>query len=124
MFRHAMNRIEFGDGEEYRKLLSIVERLVWKDLYKVIKDEPIVVKGAFDFSLKSLVGALHKGGKIDLTYDECKITSGMSSLMAAIVADASDIPFNRHELIADVITYNEVDCKSLYKILTYLRENH
>lgn len=101
---------------------AIINRIEWCDLYKIIRDEPVCIKGALDFSLKSIVSALSAQGKINVNYKDGHIKSGMGGFMAAIVAASqTNIPFSEHELIREATKYNEVDCRALQEILFYFR---
>jgi hypothetical protein len=119
MLNSAFSRINFEDD-----LNTIKTRLELQDLLMIVKDSSIVIKGAFNYSLKSIVHSLHSLGKIEVSYDNCKITSGSSGLLAAIIAvnDVNAQVLKDHELIKDTIVYNEIDCKSLYEILRYFRQ--
>jgi predicted RecB family nuclease len=106
-----------------KQLSAVVKRIEWCDLYKIIRDEPVCVKGALDFGLKSIVSALKAQGKINVNYKENPIQSGMDGFMAAVAANSQkDVSFSEHELIRETIKYNEVDCRALQEILFYFRK--
>ena len=123
MLNRAFDRFVFDGSEESKVLQKIKSRIVLCDLFKIIKEEPVIIKGAMDFSLKSIISALHKQGKINISYNACTINTGTKSLLAAIAASSqTNSPFNEHELIKSTIIYNEIDCRALSEILFLFRK--
>ena len=107
------------------------EGLRWFDLLsQVIQAEPVVVRGAFGFSLKEIAGALHELGLIDTQWDsESSIADGSGAMVAAWrsqeAVDAGEASgLGALGLMGAVMAYNEVDCRTMREILEYLRENH
>jgi hypothetical protein len=91
----------------------------WIDLYtNLIKGYKIVVRGALDFSLKSIVNSLKKLGKLDQSYQDSEITSGLQAMVAAFIASQNNGRLIGHPLIQKVISYNRLDCETLYGVLT------
>jgi hypothetical protein len=123
MLTKAFDRITF-DPVADKHLINIRSRLQLCDLLKLIRDEPVFIKGALDFSLKNIVAALKQQGKIQISYDGCVIKSGSDGLMAAIAAASqSTFQFRDHPLIQETVKYNSIDCQSLYEILNYFRNS-
>lgn len=97
----------------------------WCDLYKVITLEPVTFKGAYNFTLKSVTGALYKHGLIGTVWKNMsKCTNGISAMTVAFNCKNNESSFERNIKMKDVIVYNECDCKVMWEILVYLRENH
>lgn len=93
----------------------------WCDILDVYRDEPVVIKGAFNFSLKTVATALYNNGLIDLTWGaDC--TNGKDAMVQAwnYYKDGEKNP----EIMKSIEEYNQVDCEMLYVLLEYLRENH
>jgi predicted RecB family nuclease len=101
---------------KWTKWLSTIE---WIDLCQIFKSEPIVVKDAFDFSIKSIGSALFKHQKIKTHWDT-NITNGLSAMMDAIKYYKT----KDESIIQDIVKYNEIDCKIMWEITDYLRKNH
>lgn len=101
--------------------------LTWIDMLKVFKDEPIVIKGVFDFSLKSIAKKLHAYGKIQNVWDT-QTEDGASVMLNAVKAlkeaKMQNITLRETSHMKDIIRYNEFDCKTLYEIVKYFREFH
>ena len=92
---------------------------LWCDLLKLFKEEQIVIKGVFSYGLKTIVNVLKKHKLIDTELEsDCK--NGLDAMVLAwnYYNEKDD------RVMKDIIKYNEFDCKALYDILTYLRENH
>jgi hypothetical protein len=100
----------------------------WTDLLKVFIDGKIGVKGALNYSLKTLTKTFHAHGYIETSYDESSIGDGADAAIGAFRADLeckkNEVSFQTHELTKEILKYNEIDCKVMYEILLYLRKNH
>lgn len=83
----------------------------WVDMCQVFQDAPIIVKGAFDFKLKTIVGALNKLGKMDLHLPE-----GCSNGSESIELAKRYYKTREEEIFSCLKEYNEYDCKALYLI--------
>ena len=95
----------------------------WCDLLQIFKEEPIVVRGALNFSLKSIVHAFNMHGFIDISYKDSKVSNGLDAMCLAY----NEYKANKHQesdVINGIKDYNEVDVKSLFYILFYLRNKH
>ena len=99
----------------------------WFDLFKVFKQTPVVVKGAFNFSLKSIAGALHELGYINTKWESDGIADGLNAMVKALEcseeAKLRDIDMDEMPIMKQIIKYNEIDCKVLLEILSFLRHN-
>lgn len=93
------------------------------DVLKLFKDEPIVLKNCFDFSLKNIAKTMKSHNMISTSLEtDCK--NGFSAMVNAIDIYSKNTNVNNNDEMKDIIKYNEFDCKILYDILTYLRKNH
>jgi hypothetical protein len=96
------------------------------DIYNIFINEPISIKGALDYKLKSIAKAMYKNKMIKTVWKE---NSGCESGTDALVL-AYNIYKNNDEVsleikeMKDIKKYNEIDCKVLYEIINYLRVNH
>jgi hypothetical protein len=100
--------------------------IVWYDVCKLFKTEPIIVKDVYGFGLKPIAKQMKKFGYIDSVW--CEDSACQSGLQAMIVAAKSaeksyrdNVNFSTLPEIKDVIRYNEIDCKVVQEILIYLR---
>jgi len=92
------------------------------DLYQIFIEEPIVVKGALKYSLKSIAKALYKNKLINTTWETSECNNGMNAMLLA--HKYYNMSKKDNIIMKDIIKYNEIDCKCLWEIIKYLRENH
>ena len=99
----------------------------WYDfLGKVMKDksEPVVLRGALGFGLKAVGRALHSHGLIATAWGE-SITDGMGAMTAAWQcareAIEQGVGFPGLNLMHEVRSYNEVDCRVMMEAIEYFR---
>jgi hypothetical protein len=104
------------------QLVSNWKNINWVDMCHIFKEEPIGIKGCFNFGLKNIAKALRNHGFINARI-ESNCTSGMDAMVLAYNAYTKKDE-NSERIFADVIKYNEFDCKVLYEILVYLRKCH
>jgi putative phage-type endonuclease len=96
----------------------------WCDLLMIFKEEPIVVRGALNFSLKSIVYAFNTNGFIDISYKDSKVANGLDAMCLAYAEYNEKKNLSESVIIKDIKSYNEIDVSSLYNILFYLRNKH
>jgi len=89
------------------------------DLLDIFKEEPVVLRGCFDFSLKSIGGSMKKFGMI-----RSRLPENCNSGTMAMVQCEKFYGGGSRDIMDDIRKYNEYDCKVLWEILTYLRKNH
>ena len=94
------------------------------DLYQIFISEPIVIKGALNFSLKTIANAMYNNGMIKTHWNSSSICSnGLDALLIAHELYKNNSIVKLKD-VSEIAYYNEVDCKVLYEILDYLRLNH
>lgn len=100
----------------------------WFDfLTRVIKEEPVVVRGALGFGLKAVARALHSHSLIETVWQDGP-ADGLGAMVGAwwcqeeatrTGAGLADI-----DLMQDIRAYNEVDCRVMMEAVRYLRQHH
>ena len=103
------------------------QSLPWFDfLTEVVRPVPVTVRGAFDFSLKSLAKAMHAAGLIETTWGDGP-TDGMGAMVGAWWCDAEAARVGGSmrdlELMREIERYNEVDCRVMAELVGWLRAN-
>jgi hypothetical protein len=97
------------------------------DINRIFYKEPIIIKGAFNFKLKEIVKAMTQQKLINVKWDN-EITSGLGAMFEAIkyydCKKTGLITIENKKMLQNIIKYNEVDCRSIYEIVKYLRKNH
>lgn len=101
----------------------------WFDLLKVFKQEPIVIEGCLNFSLKTVAKAMKKHDFIKTIWDKnSSCLDGQSAMIGAWKShkDAKNRGISMRETpeMKEITKYNEVDVKVLQEIIEYLRNNH
>jgi predicted RecB family nuclease len=102
--------------------------LPWYDLLQgVIQSEPVVVRGAFSFSLKSIARAMRANGAIATDWGE-GLADGAGAMAgawnAAVEAKRRGVALGDTDTMREVARYNEVDCRVMAEILDHLRREH
>ncbi len=133
MFRTADNR----HGNIWSRWKN---EIYWVDYCNIMKKEPIVVKGAKKFGLKEIAKAMKYHNFIQSSWDDAGPQDGLNALIQAaeyyrFMNDYNNL--NQEEQIANhefyskhihnfsnIIKYNEMDCKTMWEIVEYFRNNH
>ena len=100
----------------------------WFDfLGRVIRKEPVVVRGAHAFGLKPIAKALHSHGLIETLWEDGP-TDGLGAMVGAwwceLQARAEGKKLRDIDLMEQILRYNEVDCRVMMEAIRYLRTNH
>jgi len=102
-------------------------QLPWFDfLTRVVRPVPVTVRGAFAFGLKPLATAMHRQGLIQTVWGEGP-TDGLGAMVGAWWCDAeaarTGVSMPELPLMVEIGRYNEVDCRSMAEIVSWLRAN-
>jgi hypothetical protein len=122
---------------ELKNLIKTFENtVIWVDLCTEMRKEPVVVKGCYKYALKNFANAMQKNGLILTNWDNGKMSNGFTAMIEAIkiyrngrnlaeqgkfkesIVNIDNNDFN------EIVKYNEVDCRVMWEIIVYLRENH
>ncbi len=100
----------------------------WFDfLGRVMRAEPVVVRGALGFGLKTVARAFRQHGLIQTNWGD-SLADGLSAMVAAWwcqeEAERTDCSLIDLRLMQEVAEYNEIDCKVMMEIVQYLRRCH
>ena len=112
-----------------------MKKVCWVDFCEVFQKEPVTIKGVRNFKLKDVAKKMAEYKFIEKPWDEgSSIGNGIGAMMKAATfykhMDKQDKQKNKKKydsLMNDmkIITrYNEGDCKAVYEIVNYLRENN
>lgn len=95
------------------------------DLNKVFINEPIVIKGAFNFSLKTIAKTMNKYNLIKSKWDTHNVCSnGLSALILANqLYEEKHVNISNELIMKDILKYNEIDCKVMWEIHNYMINN-
>ena len=113
--------------KERREMIDNWKDLPWFDFLKVMRSEPIVVKDAFGFGLKAIAKNLEKHGLTSTTWEDGP-TDGLGAMVGAWYCDKiskeQGIDMIDTEIMKGIKEYNIIDCKAMWDLINYLRENH
>ena len=98
----------------------------WFDLLgRVVRAEPVVVRGALGFGLKAVAKAMHAHGLVQTDWDAGP-TDGLGAMVGAWwcahEAETIGVALRDVPLMGEIAGYNEVDCRAMMEVLRYLRE--
>ena len=100
----------------------------WFDfLQRVVREEPVVVRGSLAFGLKSVARAMHGHGLVSTLWSDGP-ADGLGAMVGAWwcqdEANRLGVGIRDVDLMDEIAGYNEVDCRVMMEIIAYLRENH
>jgi hypothetical protein len=118
---------------DYRSAKARHPEKGWPDLHwfdflnRVVKAEPVVVRGALAFGLKAVAGSFRQHGLIETQWTDGP-TDGLGAMVGAWAcaaeAEATGCRLIDVDLMREIARYNEVDCRVMQEIVDYLREHH
>lgn len=96
----------------------------------MFRTTPIVIKGCYNFKLKSVTNALKKNGFIDTSWPDNGVAEGHTAMLKAIdiykQVDRGTIvgDLNGNSVYKAIIDYNEIDCKAMWDIKRFLKAKY
>ena len=99
------------------KKYNLTLDMTWADLYKVFFNGNVVVKGCKNFKLKSYVHALVNLRKIRIVLPPEECCNGLDALFLGLQYYSE----RDGAILNNILAYNEFDCKSLYVLLQFIR---
>ena len=100
----------------------------WFDfLARVVREEPVVVRGAHGFGLKAVANAMHDLGLVQTQWDDGPV-DGLGAMVGAWRCEREAASAGGRlidtDLMRGIRRYNEVDCKAMMELVRYLRRHH
>jgi hypothetical protein len=100
----------------------------WFDfLGKVVKVEPVVVRGAMAFGLKAVAKALYQHKLVETVWSDGP-TDGLGAMVGAWWCEDEGRRLGKRlgelPLMQEIGRYNEVDCRAMMETIRYLRDHH
>ena len=99
-------------------------RMMLIDLCEFFVNEPLLLKGCFNFGLKNIGKCLYKNKFINTTWSDTDNGLDAMILFKDICEKNAEknIPIKRYTEISDIVEYNKIDCIVLMEILQFLRK--
>jgi putative phage-type endonuclease len=116
------NHVEKSLFEKYSNYdENLSNKLIWKDLLKIVKEHEIVFKGVFSFGLKNYANILYERGLIKTKWEGD--INGLSSidLISKVIKETNNQNIESHHIWNNIVKYNEIDCKVLMEIREFLK---
>ena len=124
---HAERTFYNAAYEKYKSDMKDYDQLLqwdWFDLCEFCRNECIVIRGAFDFSLKSMAKAMYNLGFIKTCWDSDGFTDGLNAMIKAVecsdYAKQNNVSMCELLIVKKIIEYNEVDCRTMMEILAFI----
>ena len=113
-------QFEFLD-EKYHKIIDDIQ---FNDILTLFKNQPITIKGAFDFGLKSIANAMYNNGMIKTIWENDLNGFSVMIKINEYNKEAENLDLNLKDFqeVKDIIIYNMVDCQVLAEIIVFLQE--
>ena len=113
---------------KYRHMGNKWNNLAWFDMSDVFKKEPIVINGCLNFGLKGVAKAMYKHGFIKTVWRSDNPCSNGTNAMVFAYCEYEKNRSNKDriknsKIMAEIAEYNEIDCKVIWEIIDYLRNN-
>ncbi len=113
--------VVFYNKFKNKSINNNIPNIVFYDMYKLFLDNNVVVKGAFNFSLKTIGNAMYENKMIETCWDSNSICSnGLQAMFLAYQMYNNGI---NKEVLDSIIYYNQIDCKIMWEIMRYIRNN-
>jgi hypothetical protein len=118
-YNKFLSKHPFNNSTQLNKFKSF-------DLYKLFLDNNIVVKGALNFSLKTVANAMYKNKLITTCWDTSSICcNGLNAMYLAYnLYKNNDYVDSNNNIMKEIIKYNIIDCQVMWEMLSYLRNNY
>ena len=108
-----------------RHINQQLPKMKYFDMYDLFVKNNIVVKNSLNFSLKSIAKAMYNNKLIKSTWSNDSICSnGLNAMLLAYKLYKYKDKVSEEPIFKDIIYYNTIDCKVLWEILYYLRNNY
>jgi hypothetical protein len=126
---HEKDAILFHWGQHERNVFSRAIRRhgdIWEmpnfvDFCKIMTDEPILIRGTYDFGLKTVAKSMYKHNMIKTIWGD-DLHDGVSAMFLGWKEYKKNTPDVRQsQIMQKIIEYNKIDCQTMYEIIDYLR---
>ena len=117
---HAEKTFYYKVNSRYGNIFNSIN---WFDLLQFFKENNILILDSLNFSLKTIAKNMHKYGLIESNWED-DISSGVDAMFYSWQEYLKHDNVSSSSKFKEVIKYNEIDCKTMFEILEYLKKNH
>lgn len=96
--------------------------LNWCNLIKLFKEEPILIKGSYNFSLKNIGKAMYENNLITTYWTDDECNNGFDAMTLAYNIYTKNFNILDNKVIRKIKNYNHIDCKIMWDILNGLKK--
>lgn len=113
---HAEPSIYNKVKNKYRNLPD----LNWFDLLNIFKNNLILIKDCYNYSLKSVSKEFYNKKFINTTWED-NVVDGLDAMFQAWKIYKNDTNVENNKIIKNIQKYNEIDCKVMYELIIFIR---
>ncbi len=122
-FEKMLDRQSDVMDEEDHQMINDIDFL---DILDIFKYQPITIKGAYDFGLKTIANAMYKNGMIQTIWEND--LNGFTVMLQIEKYNKEAIELGLkltdYQEVNNIITYNMIDCQVLAEIIVYLQNKY
>jgi hypothetical protein len=109
--------------EDDHQMISDIDFL---DILDIFKYQPITIKGAYDFGLKTIANAMYKNGMIQTIWENDLNGFTVMLQINKYNKEAFELglKLTDYQEVNNIITYNMIDCQVLAEIIVYLQNKY
>ena len=100
---------------------NIFKNINWFDFLDIFKENLILIKNCYNFSLKNIANEMYKNNFIKTIWDDNDISNGLDAMYMGWEIYQNNDNVKNSTVMKNIIKYNEIDCKVVYEIVNYLR---
>lgn len=90
---------------------------------QIMTDVPIVVRGSYDFGLKSVAKAMHKLGLIKTIWNT-DVCDGSNAMFLSWKLYMKHENIETSQTMKNIVYYNSIDCQTMAEIINFLSKTH
>jgi hypothetical protein len=105
---------------------QMIGDIYFMDILDIFKYQPITIKGAYDFGLKTIANAMYRNGMINTIWE-----NDLNGFTVMLQIDKYNkeaiklgLKLTDYQEVNDIITYNMIDCQVLAEIIVYLQNKY
>jgi hypothetical protein len=115
--------ISYNKFKNKNKIIVNDKHFIFYDLYNVFIKEPILIKGALNFSLKTIAKTLYNHKLIESTWKTSSpCSNGLNAMILANNLYNKNANIDNEPVMKEIIYYNEIDCKVMYEIHNLMKK--